>query len=44
MTTKRRYKIDISEAVHSSVAMLHNVEALDKAKPLCVISMRDIWW
>ncbi len=31
MTTKRRFKNDVSEAIHSSAAMLHKVGALDKA-------------
>lgn len=35
MTAKRKYKSDISEAIHSSAAMLHKVGALDKA------TMRD---
>ncbi|KQO87731.1 helix-turn-helix domain-containing protein [Methylorubrum extorquens] len=35
MTTKRKYRSDISEAIHSSAAMLHKVGALDKA------TMRD---
>lgn len=35
MRTKRKYKSDISEALHSSAAMLHEVGALDKA------TMRD---
>jgi putative transcriptional regulator len=35
MTTKRRFKNDISEAIHSSAAMLHRVGALNKA------TMRD---
>ncbi|MBF2717258.1 helix-turn-helix domain-containing protein [Agrobacterium vitis] len=35
MATKRRFKSDISEAIHSSAAMLHKVGALDKA------TMRD---
>ncbi len=35
MTAKRMYKGDISEAIHSSAAMLHKVGALDKA------TMRD---
>ena len=35
MTAKNKYKSDISEAIHSSAAMLHKVGALDKA------TMRD---
>ena len=35
MTTKSRFKSDISEAIHSSAAMLHKVGVLDKA------TMRD---
>ena len=35
MATIRRFKSDISEAIHSSAAMLHKVGALDKA------TMRD---
>lgn len=35
MATKNRFKSDISEAIHSSAAMLHKVGALDKA------TMRD---
>jgi putative transcriptional regulator len=35
MATKSRFKSDISQAVHSSAAMLHKVGALDKA------TMRD---
>ncbi|HXT81721.1 MAG TPA: DNA-binding transcriptional regulator [Acetobacteraceae bacterium] len=35
MATKSRFKSDISEAIHSSAAMLHKVGALDKA------TMRD---
>jgi putative transcriptional regulator len=35
MATKGRFKSDISEAIHSSAAMLHKVGALDKA------TMRD---
>lgn len=35
MTAKRKYKSDISEAIHSSAVMLHKVGALDKA------TMRD---
>jgi putative transcriptional regulator len=35
MATKRRFKSDISEAIHSSAAMLRKVGALDKA------TMRD---
>ena len=35
MTTKRRFKSDASEAIHSSAAMLRKVGALDKA------TMRD---
>ncbi len=35
MTAKRKYKSDISEAIHSSAAMLHKVGAVDKA------TMRD---
>jgi putative transcriptional regulator len=35
MATKNRYKSDVSEAIHSSAAMLHKVGALDKA------TMRD---
>jgi len=35
MTAKRKYKSEISEAIHSSAAMLHKVGALDKA------TMRD---
>ena len=35
MATKVRFKSDISEAIHSSAAMLHKVGALDKA------TMRD---
>ncbi len=31
MATKSRFKSDISEAIHSSAAMLHMVGALDKA-------------
>lgn len=31
MATKNRFKSDISEAIHSSAAMLHKVGALDKA-------------
>lgn len=30
MATKNRFKSDISEAIHSSAAMLHKVGALDK--------------
>lgn len=36
MTAKRKYKCDISEAIHSSASMLHKVGALDK------LSMRDL--
>ena len=35
MATRNRYKSDISEAIHSSAAMLHKVGAIDKA------TMRD---
>ncbi len=35
MAIKRRFKSDISEAIHSSAVMLHSVGALDKA------TMRD---
>jgi putative transcriptional regulator len=35
MTTKSKFKSDISEAIHSSATMLHKVRALDKA------TMRD---
>lgn len=35
MATKSRFKSDISEAIHSSAAMLHKVGAFDKA------TMRD---
>ena len=35
MAMKRRFKSDISEAIHSSAVMLHKVGALDKA------TMRD---
>ena len=35
MATKNRFKSDVSEAIHSSAAMLHKVGALDKA------TMRD---
>jgi putative transcriptional regulator len=35
MTTKSKFKSDISEAIHSSAAMLHKVGVLDKA------TMRD---
>lgn len=35
MATKNRFKSDISEAIHSSAAMLHRVGVLDKA------TMRD---
>ena len=35
MTTRSKYKSDISEAIHSSAAMLHKVGALDKT------TMRD---
>ncbi|ABY29904.1 helix-turn-helix domain-containing protein [Methylorubrum extorquens] len=35
MATKRKYRSDISEAIHSSAAMLHKVGALNKA------TMRD---
>lgn len=35
MAMKRRFKSDISEAIHSSAVMLHRVGALDKA------TMRD---
>lgn len=35
MTAKRKYRSDVSEAIHSSAAMLHKVGALDKA------TMRD---
>ncbi len=35
MTAKRKYKSDMSEAMHSSAAMLHKVGAVDKA------TMRD---
>jgi putative transcriptional regulator len=35
MANKSRYKSDVSEAIHSSAAMLHKVGALDKA------TMRD---
>lgn len=35
MATKRRFKNDLSEAIHSSAAMLHKVGALDKT------TMRD---
>ena len=35
MSTKNRFKSDISEAIHSSATMLHKVGALDKA------TMRD---
>jgi putative transcriptional regulator len=31
MTAKSRFKSDISEAIHSSAAMLHKVGVLDKA-------------
>ena len=31
MATKSKFKSDISEAIHSSAAMLHHVGALDKA-------------
>jgi putative transcriptional regulator len=30
MTTRRKFKSDISEAIHSSAAMLHKVGVLDK--------------
>lgn len=35
MATKNRFRSDISEAIHSSAAMLHKVGAVDKA------TMRD---
>jgi len=35
MTTKRKYRSGISEAIHASAAMLHKVGALDKT------TMRD---
>lgn len=35
MKSKRRFKSDMSEAIHSSAAMLHKVGALGKA------TMRD---
>ncbi|WP_342150524.1 DNA-binding transcriptional regulator [Methylorubrum sp. SB2] len=35
MATKPKYRSDVSEAIHSSAAMLHKVGALDKA------TMRD---
>ncbi len=35
MTAKRKYRSDVSEAIHTSAAMLHKVGALDKA------TMRD---
>ena len=35
MTTRRKFKSDISEAIHSSAAMLHKVGVLDKT------TMRD---
>ena len=35
MATKRKFKSDISEAIHSSAAVLHRVRALDKS------TMRD---
>jgi putative transcriptional regulator len=35
VTTRRKFKSDISEAIHSSAAMLHKVGALDKT------TMRD---
>lgn len=35
MATKRKFRSDISEAIHSSAAMLHEVGAVDKA------TMRD---
>jgi putative transcriptional regulator len=35
MATKRKHKSDISEAIHSSAAMLHRVGVIDKA------TMRD---
>ncbi|MFG5118437.1 helix-turn-helix domain-containing protein [Methylorubrum sp. POS3] len=35
MTAKRKYRSDVSEALHTSAAMLHKVGALDKA------TMRD---
>lgn len=31
MATKSKFKSDVSEAIHSSAAMLHHVGALDKA-------------
>lgn len=35
MTAKRKYRSDVSEAIHASAAMLHKVGVLDKA------TMRD---
>ncbi len=35
MAAKRKYRSDVSEAIHTSAAMLHKVGALDKA------TMRD---
>jgi putative transcriptional regulator len=34
MTTKRKFKSDISEAIHASASMLHKVGAMDKTTML----------